>query len=122
MRYNQLLEPKEIVIEGQRFAISRIPAIKAIPIHSAIVEAIQKNGALGTTMLNEQTQRAILQYVCADNNGSWDELTTDSSINSFCKDYFVLMSVVKAMVEENFGFFGDGRLLKLLEAEQAETE
>ena len=115
MQYNDLKDPVEMEFGGRMFAISRIPALKAVPIFDVVSAAVSERGVMGLTSLPVATQKAILQFVLVrGEDGTWSGFETDSRINNAFAKFETLIAVVLAMVRENFGFLTDGRLPDLL--------
>lgn len=115
MYVDQFLDPKEVTVGGKVYKISRIPALKAHGIYSRIIRSVGDLGKLGMTMLPEDITRELFGYCAAKNEaGGWTVLDTEDSINSFLPKLIDLIDLQLKMVEENFGFFNDGRLIKLL--------
>ena len=119
MNYDKFIEPKQINIGERKFTISKIPALKAQVIYTAVAESVSENGALGMTMLPTATVRDILNYVAVydESNDYHKVLDTEDSIgNTFNTNVGDMVTVVVRMIHENFGFLTDGNLLALLEA------
>lgn len=119
MNYDKFIEPKQISIGERKFTISKIPALKAQVIYTAVAKSVSENGALGMTMLPTATVRDILNYVAVydESNDYHKVLDTEDSIgNTFNTNVGDMVTVVVRMIHENFGFLTDGNLLALLEA------
>ena len=119
MNYDKCIEPKQINIGERKFPISKIPALKAQVIYTAVAKSVSENGALGMTMLPTATVRDILNYVAVydESNDYHKVLDTEDSIgNTFNTNVGDMVTVVVRMIHENFGFLTDGNLLALLEA------
>lgn len=115
MFVEQFLDAKEVSIGGKTYKTSRIPALKAHGIYSRIIRSVGDLGRLGMTMLPEDITRELFGYCAAKNDaGGWTVLDTEDAINSFLPNLIDLIALQLKMVEENFGFFDDGRLIKLL--------
>ena len=56
MNYDKFIEPKQINIGERKFTISKIPALKAQVIYTAVAKSVSENGALGMTMLQQMRQ------------------------------------------------------------------
>ena len=125
MNYDKFIEPKQINIGERKFTISKIPALKAQVIYTAVAKSVSENGALGMTMLPTATVRDILNYVAVydESNDYHKVLDTEDSIgNTFNTNVGDMVTVVVRMIHENFGFLTDGNLLALLEApEEADS-
>ena len=125
MNYDKFIEPKQISIGERKFTISKIPALKAQVIYTAVAKSVSENGALGMTMLPTATVRDILNYVAVydESNDYHKVLDTEDSIgNTFNTNVGDMVTVIVRMIHENFGFLTDGNLLALLEApEEADS-
>ena len=125
MNYDKFIEPKQINIGERKFTISKIPALKAQVIYTAVAKSVSENGALGMTMLPTATVRDILNYVAVyDESNDYNKVldTEDSIGNTFNTNVGDMVTVIVRMIHENFGFLTDGNLLALLEApEEAES-
>lgn len=119
MNYDRFIEPKTIRIGDRKFTISKIPALKAQVIYTAVAKSVSENGSLGLTMLSPNTVKDILNYVAVydeDNNFN-NVLDNEDTIGVvFNKSMGDMVTVVVRMIHENFGFLTDGNLLALLEA------
>lgn len=125
MKHDKLILAKEVEIGGRTFAISKIPATRAIEIYNVIGDSVNKHGVLGLSILPPSVIKQILAYVNLYDGGDWIEFGTDGVIDSvFREDFGALQQVVIAMVKENFDFFVSGKLLDALAAGEtaAETE
>ena len=119
MNYDKFIEPKQISIGERKFTISKIPALKAQVIYTAVAKSVSENGALGMTMLPTATVRDILNYVAVyDESNDYNKVldTEDSIGNTFNTNVGDMVTVVVRMIHENFGCLTDGNLLALLEA------
>ena len=119
MNYDKFIEPKQINIGERKFTISKIPALKAQVIYTAVAKSVSENGALGMTMLPTATVRDILNYVAVyDESNDYNKVldTEDSIGNTFNTNVGDMVTVVVRMIHENFGLLTDGNLLALLEA------
>jgi len=115
MDSGRFIDLKEVEIGERKFAISKIPALKAQLIYNDIVKSVADNGVAGLTMLSNETTRQILQYTALESNGSWLTLDTAKMIEDTFKDVKEMLELVMHMVRENFGFLADGGLHALLE-------
>ena len=115
MYVEQFLDAKEVTVGDKTYKISRIPALKAHGIYSRIVRSVGDLGKLGMTMLPEDITRELFGFCAAKNEaGGWTVLDTEDSINTYLPRLIDLIALQLKMVEENFGFFEDGRLITLL--------
>ena len=119
MRYEDLKLPTEVEVEGRVFAISRIPALAAIPLYDVICDTYVQKGVLGLTRLPLATQKALLGFCAYKNDaGEWAEFATDTRINNCFERIDSLELLLLRLIKENFGFLTDGSLLeKLVEAD-----
>lgn len=107
MNLKQLINKEDIEIEGHKFFISSIPAIKAQRLFLAGFSALNNKtmGSLPPEMMEE-----ILSYCGTYNNeGAEVQFANTDLIDMFVQDVFVLLKLEHAMVRKNFGFLFDGR-------------
>ena len=118
MLYRDFISPKEVEIGGRKFAISKIPAIEAQSVvYPAVVKAITDGGIVGITTLPPSVVKEILKRTAVKEEGcDWQELDTDTAINSTFPNICEMHILVGHMVKENFGFLVDGGLQSVLEA------
>jgi len=115
MESGKFIDMKEVEIGERKFAISRIPALKALAIYNDIVKSVSDNGAVGITMMDSDAVRAILSYTAVSRDDSWLSLDTAKMIEDTFTDVEEMLELVMHMVRENFSFLADGGLRKLLE-------
>ena len=77
MDYEKFIQPKEMEIGGQKFAISKIPAIQAQAIYPAIAKSVKENGLLGMTMLPVDVVRSLMSFAAVKNGEHWMPLGND---------------------------------------------
>lgn len=120
MDYAKFIKPKEVVIDGETYAISQIPALEAQEIYREVAKSYKDYGHIGLTMLPTGVVRAILSYVAIRVDDNWFSLDTETRINGYMKGKnAVLARLCVAMVKENWGFLTDGSLLDVLGLEEA---
>lgn len=124
MEYSSFIQPEVKEIGGREFTISKIPAFTAKKVYQAEVEAIQKNGEIGKTLLPDDILKIIFAHTAVVNEkGEYEVLSLPSVIEKTLTNYADLIALTVAMLDYNFGFFIDGSLPSLLglreEAEQA---
>jgi len=120
MDYAKFIKPKEVVIDGETYAISQIPALEAQEIYREVAKSYKEYGHIGLTMLPTGVVRAILSYVAIRVDDNWFPLDTETRINGYMKGKNVVMArLCVTMVKENWGFLTDGSLLDVLGLEEA---
>ena len=117
MEYEKFIQPKEMEIGGRKFAISKIPAIQAQAIYSAIAKSVKENGLLGMTMLSVDAVRNIMSFAAVKRGDAWFCLGNDEILNDTFKDDFGdLQKLLVAVEKHTYDFFVSGGLLDELEA------
>lgn len=111
----KFLEAKEMEIDGMKFVISKIPAIKAQQIYRSIMQETKDEGDLGMTYLSSQTTIDLLSYTATAEGEEWDALDTEDKINFCCKGIMTMIKLEAAMIRYNYSFLFDGSLLKVLD-------
>lgn len=115
MEYERFIQPKELEIGGQKFAISKIPAIQAQSIYPAIAKSVKDNGLLGLTMLPVDVVRNLMSYAAVKSGEAWMSLGNDEMLADTFKDNFGDMQTLLVNVERyTYGFFVSGDLLNEL--------
>lgn len=113
MTVETFLEPKDILIEGKAFIISKFPAIAGRKIVTQYLSSgIPK---IGDYAVNEATMFEMMKYVAAvTENGTKIPLVTEALINnhvvSKISSWEMQLKLEKAMMEYNCSFFQDGRI------------
>lgn len=107
METKNLIDKEDVTIEGQKFFISRIPAVQAQKIFLAGFGALSNKmmGSLPPAMMEE-----LLTY-CGTYNaeGAEVQFVNPDITNMFVTDMFVLLQLEHEMVRKNFSFLFDGR-------------
>ena len=120
MDYEKFIQPKELEIGGQRFAISKIPAIQAQAIYPAIAKSVKENGLLGLTMLPVDVVRSLMSFAAVKNGEHWMPLGSDEVLADTFKDNFGDMQKLLVSIEKyTYDFFVSGDLLDELAAAEA---
>lgn len=114
MEYSKFIKPKEIAIGETTFAISQIPALESQEVYRVVAKSVKDEGFIGMTMLPTDIVRAMLAYTAVNVNGTWFPLDTAQRIDGYLQDKKVLVTLIVAMVRENWGFLADGSLLDVL--------
>lgn len=104
-----LLEPKEVEINGRFFILSKFPAVAGRKIvANYTVSAIPKIGEYAT---NEATMFEIMKFVGVRlPSGEALLLTTSDLINNHTGDWETLLRLEMAAMEYNCSFFQNGSL------------
>lgn len=121
MNFNDFIQKKEVQIGNKTYCISKIPAISATQIYPKIAKYYSDHGVIGLTMFDIALTKELLSYSAAYNNGAWEVLDLDSTINASFESQFDMKKLVSVIVKENWGFLTDGNLLELLGIEEAEA-
>ena len=114
MEYSKFIKPKEIAIGETTFAISQIPALESQEVYRVVAKSVKDEGFIGMTMLPTDIVRAMLAYTAVNVNGTWFPLDTAQRIDGYLQDKKALVTLIVAMVRENWGFLADGSLLDVL--------
>lgn len=122
MEYEKFIQPKEIVLGENKFAISKIPALMAQSIYPSIAKLVSDNGLLGLTMISVDTMRSLMAFVAVKNGEHWFTLGNDELLNNTFKDDFGdLQKLSIEVIKYTYDFFVSGNLLDAL-AQTAETD
>ena len=120
MDYEKFIQPKEMEIGGQKFAISKIPAIQAQAIYPAIAKSVKENGLLGMTMLPVDVVRSLMSFASGKSGEHWMPLGNDEVLADTGKDNFGDMQKLLVSIEKyTYDFFVSGDLLDELAALEA---
>lgn len=123
MDFNSFIQPKTCEIGGREFTISLIPAFTAKKVYQEVVKAIQDNGEIGKTMLNDDTVKIVFSYVAVVNEKFEHEvLSLPSVIEKYLVKYSDFIELTVKMLDYNFGFLADGSLRDLLGLPAAAVE
>lgn len=112
-------DPKKIEINGEKFILSKIPAVQAQQVYGAIMKECKDDGDVAMTYLSKETALQLLEYAAYDvtgeeNGAGWICLNDETELNVECKTIDVLIELEAAMIRYNFGFLFDGNLQRLL--------
>lgn len=116
MDVRKFIEPKEIEIEGEKYIISKIPAIPAQQVYRGIMQESKDDGDIALTYLSSETAIALLSYAAHVVGEEKIPCDSESQINVACPTLTKLIELEAAMIRYNFGFLFDGSLQKVLEA------
>ena len=120
MDYEKFIQPKEMEIGGQKFAISKIPAIQAQAIYPAIAKSVKENGLLGLTMLPVDVVRSLMSFAAVKNGEHWMPPGNDEVLADTSKDNFGDMQKLRVSIEKyTYDSFVSGDLLDELAAAEA---
>lgn len=105
----ELLEPKEVEIDGRHFIISKFPAVAGREIITKYpLSSIPK---LGDYAVNQETMLKLMSYVAMGIDPVRPlRLSTIELVNNHCGSWETLAKVEMAMLEYNCSFFRDGRI------------
>lgn len=107
MDTKNLIDKKDVEVEGRKFFISRIPAVQAQKIFLAAFGALSNKAmsSLPPAMMEE-----LLTYCGTYNKeGAEVQFVNPEVTNMFVTDVFQLLLLEHEMVRYNFGFLFDGR-------------
>jgi len=104
----ELIEPKEIEVNGRKFIISKFPAITGREIIAKY--PLSSMPKLGDYKVNEETMLKLMSFVAVDVAGTQLRLTTPALIDNHTGDWETLAKVEIAMMEYNCSFFQNGRI------------
>lgn len=111
-----MLEPKEVVVDGKVYVISKFPAVAGRKIMTQYpISAIPKVGEYGT---NEEMMYLIMTYVAVKNVGSNTELqlVNRDLIDNHVPNWETLMKLEYLMMEYNCSFLANGKVSTFLES------
>lgn len=113
MQTKTLIKKEDVTIDGKKYFISSIPALKA---QRMLLDGFGAfaNGGVGS--LPDSLIRELLSYAGAYNNAGGEvQFVDEDVIEMMVDDPVVLMELESMMVEKNFGFLADGRMSKVME-------
>jgi hypothetical protein len=120
MDYSKFIEPVEIKIGDDIFAISKIPAIDSIAIYRDICKSFMENGPIGLTMIPRECIVKMLSFTAMKSGDEWITIETQMMINQlFTKDFKALQTIILTMIRENYSFLVNGGLETLLKETSA---
>ena len=116
MEPGKFIQPKEIEIEGTKYLISKIPAIRAQQVYRGIMQASATDGDIALTYLPEDVALGLLEFVAVVEGDEKTALDSADKVNFYIPQVEELIKLEAAMIRYNFGFLFDGSLQKVLEA------
>lgn len=111
-----MLEPKEVVVDGKVYVISKFPAVAGRKIMTQYpISAIPKVGEYGT---NEEMMYLIMTYVAVKNvaNNTELQLVNRDLIDNHVPNWETLMKLEYLMMEYNCSFLANGKVSTFLES------
>ena len=111
-----MLEPKEVVVDGKVYVISKFPAVAGRKIMTQYpISAIPKVGEYGT---NEEMMYLIMTYVAVKNvtNNTELQLVNKDLIDNHVPNWETLMKLEYLMMEYNCSFLANGKVSSFLES------
>ncbi len=110
-----LLEPKETVINGKTYILSKFPAIAGREIITQY--PISATPKLGDYEVNKRIMLKIMSFVGIPGSGNQSmQLTTEELVNNHVPDWETLMKLEWEMMEYNCSFFREGRVSSFLDS------
>lgn len=113
MELKNLRNKEDFRLGDKKYFISSIPAVAASKI---LFKAV---GALNTGNLSALPQDIFLELLSYgggyNQNGAEVQFVDEMTIDMFVEDPMDLFEVATRIVEKNFGFLGDGRLIRAIE-------
>jgi hypothetical protein len=108
-----LLEPKEIKVDGKTFYISKFSAIAGREVMVKYSLAIINN-----YQSNLEAMIKLFSHVAVKlhETGQYIILDTEALINNYAKSWETCIKIEKEVLAYNCSFFQDGSLLKLVES------
>lgn len=107
-----LIEPKEIEIDGKTFIISKFPAIPGREI--AVNYSISALPKLGDYSTNEKMMLKMMNYIAVPHGTGNIRLSTQELINNHVPSWETLMKLEKEIYSYNMSFFLKGRISNFL--------
>lgn len=107
-----LLEPKDVTIDGKHFVLSKFPAVSG----REIIAKYPLTGLpkIGDYKLNEETMFKLMAFVAVKINDVRIPLNTPELINNHTGNWETLAKIEVAMMEYNCSFFQNGRVSTFL--------
>lgn len=103
-----MIEPKETVIDGKTFILSKCPATAG-----RRIVALYPSTALpkvGNYDLNEETMLNLISFVAIKNGDQMIQLTTKGLVDNHVGSWETLAKLEMAMLEYNCSFLQNGRI------------
>lgn len=105
-----MIQPKDIVLNGKTFTISKFTAIEGREIVTQYLASATPK--LGDYKRNEELMLKLMKYVGVSNgNGGYTRLVTPELVNNHLADWEMLIHMEKEVMTYNCSFFQDGRAL-----------
>ena len=103
-----MIDPKEIIVDGKTFIISKFPAVAG----REIIAKYPLSGMpkLGDYKINEETMLKLMGYVAVNLGNGKIALSTPALIDNHTGSWETLCKIEMAMMEYNCSFFQDGRI------------
>lgn len=111
-----MLEPKEVIVDGKAYVISKFPAVPGRKIMTQYpISAIPKVGDYGT---NEEMMYLIMTYVAVKNvtTNTEMQLVNKDLIDNHVPNWETLMKLEYLMMEYNCSFLANGKVSSFLES------
>lgn len=111
-----MLEPKEVVVDGKVYVISKFPAVAGRKIMTQYpISAVPKIGEYTT---NEEMMYLIMTYVAVKNTATNTELqlVNRDLIDNHVPSWETLMKLEYLMMEYNCSFLANGKVSTFLES------
>lgn len=110
-----MIEPKEVVIDGKNFILSKVPAVAGREIFSQYLTSAAPK--IGSYDLNKVLMQKLLSYVAvsAGEGAPNLKLINDDLINNHVPSWEMLLKLEAAMIEYNCSFFQNGRVSTFLQ-------
>lgn len=117
-------DPKSVEIGGDKYIISKIPAIQAQQVYGAIMKECKDDGDIAMTYLSTETTLMLLGYAAHDVGGNgpdgWMPFNDEGDVNVAFSSQENLMKLEAEMIRYNFGFLSNGSLQEVLEVLRGE--
>jgi len=110
-----MLEPKETIIDGKTYIISKFPAIDGREIITQY--PLSATPKIGDYQTNKEIMLKIMGYVAIKlpSNNQNLTLSTQDLVNNHVPNWEVLLKLEWAMMEYNCSFFHEGKVSSFLE-------
>ena len=103
-----LLHPKETIIEGRKFLLSKLPATVAREVIIPFIEATDDAGNRKEGDIPIEVSLRLLSYVCAESgkgkDAQWVRLQSAGQVDSFAPDILVYIKLEREMYRYNTDF------------------
>lgn len=117
-----MIEPKEVIVKGKKFTISKLPA--TIGREVLFKYPTSNMPKIGDYATSNEIMLKLMQYVAVEMpDGNLLELKTESLVNNHVESAEMLLLLEKEMFKYNFDFFQNGNASTFLtELERKATE